>query len=152
MNDDLIHHESHSSSIRSTADCATGTMYGPSIGASGNGQYTKIKGVYCAKQDIYVFAVFDNVHVKMVGATLAQLKASSNPSGHVAKYFTPSKKSDVDVTNQDQLCKIWARDGYNTKSNGSNSYKLKDAVVNKCAGTLYTTSLPCLHKQHAPVF
>ena len=107
-------------------------MYGPAIAK----EFTKIKGVHCAKEDIYVFAVFHGSFVKMVGAKLAQLEASGQPSV-VGKYFQPSKESDVDLTNQDQLCKIWAGDGYSTKSVGSTNYLLKDVVVDKkhCAGT-----------------
>ena len=127
--------DQHSFFVRSTADCATGTMYGPGIEGSGNGQHSKVKAVYCAKEDIYVFAVYDHVFLKMVGAKLAQLEASSKPSV-VSRYFTYSKKSDVDLTNQDQLCKVWTSDGYKTSSIEKNKYLLKDVVVDKkyCAG------------------
>merc|ERR1712048_221887 len=93
------------------------------------GVYSMLKGHYCAKEGYYVFAVWDHDRVKMAGAKLAQLEASTTPTT-VSKYFTPDEKEKVNLT-QELVCKSWNGDGIPTNTFSPNAYRLRNVIVKK---------------------
>ena len=99
---------------------------------------------YCKDAGVYVFATVDGVStIKMVGATLARLEASSAPSNPTPKYFVPAPKATVNLKDKNVVCNLWAGKGYKTEPYHLGSYLLKNVKVDQklCGGTV--GSWPC---------